>query len=231
MHECAGEIELILHGNFLVDRLTRPDTVCRQNCVLSHSAGTVSGRQYGAVGWLAHHLALWCPLFRSQCPPFMIAPTPRHLQVAWRKSLLPKPQPLHQVARGLIIRLDVSLQPMESQYPKGLGNHRAQSFWHVPSPSVRHKRIVPQVSRTERALHNLIDVNNAREFVRRGSHPVSYVGWLRDSFEVGCKRFPRSWRRRPMTVQCPASGNCCQKLVSALPCWCLKNASHFSLLG
>jgi hypothetical protein len=94
---------------------------------------------------------------------------------------------------------------------------------------VRDKGVIAEIPRTERATHDLIDVDDARQFVPGSAYPVSDVCGVLEAFEVGGNRFARLRRRHPRVVQSPASGDSIQELYSPLKGWCLDNTRHFVL--
>jgi hypothetical protein len=67
----------------------------------------------------------------------MITPPSTDLEITWRISFAPKTLATKQSDRGVVVRLNVSLEPVKPQLPESASNYEAQPFAYIAFSRMR----------------------------------------------------------------------------------------------
>jgi hypothetical protein len=103
----------------------------------------------------------------------MVTPTSGQLQVPRRESFKAKSASLNELARRIIVRLDVRLKPMEPLPAKCVLDNGAKTPFHIPTTVVRYESIIPHVTGAEYTAHYLINVDYASESSIFSTYPIA----------------------------------------------------------
>src|SRR5215467_3471431 len=85
----------------------------------------------------------------------MIPPTPTDLEVTAREALFAPSGPAQERDRSDVVRLDVRLEPMQTELVEREAEHGGHGRSHHASAVVRDERVVAEVRVAERAVHDL----------------------------------------------------------------------------
>jgi hypothetical protein len=93
----------------------------------------------------------------------MVSPFTVDSEVVLRNSLPLKSQAAHQGDRRLIVRLNVRLQPMQSEIVESKADGGPHRLGHQPLPGEVTHSIVSQISTLKCTEHHLSDIHHASD--------------------------------------------------------------------
>src|SRR5262249_21451896 len=102
--------------------------------------------------------ALGLEIFGQYCPALVIAPAPGNLQVALRKPLQCKSEPLDQSSRSLVAGLDVRFHAVQLELAERIRQRELDAFSHVASSVERRERVVAHERALKEPAHDVADV-------------------------------------------------------------------------
>src|ERR1044072_7060170 len=87
-------------------------------------------------------ILLFTPVFNSQCPALVIAPSACDLQISRQEPLATKTETPNKCTRGFIVWLDVRLYAMKTKATKNPAQRQSETFGHVSMACMRDKSVV-----------------------------------------------------------------------------------------
>src|SRR5262249_43375777 len=143
------------------------------------------------------------------------APAPADLEVAGGVPLVVEAGALDEAPRGVVVRLDVRLEPMELQPPERVPEHEVEPLAHQPLAGVRLERVVAEVRALEEAVRDLAEVEHAGDSVVLAPADEEAALALHPAArEIGVELARRLGRVDPGPVQLPAAARGAQELVA-----------------
>jgi len=93
----------------------------------------------------------------------MVAPAAANLGQPPRTAFAHKPARPGQRLRAPVVRLDVGLDAVELELPKGVPQHQPQSFAHQSTAGVRHERVIAHGAALEISADDVVQIDDAHE--------------------------------------------------------------------
>src|SRR5262249_40989614 len=105
------------------------------------------------------------PVLARDRPPLVVAPASSHLQVPRREAFQPEPGALREGDRAGIARLDVRLQPVESQASERFAEHELHRLRQIAPAGELGDRPIAEKGTLEFPADDLADVEEADDCV------------------------------------------------------------------
>jgi hypothetical protein len=127
------------------------------------------------------------PVFDGNSPSLMISPAAVDLQVSEREPFSSKSQPPNQGSRGFVSGLNIRLKAMESLDLKCIAKNGSKPSRQISPAVVRLECVVPQIGRTEAAMDNFTNIDDASQLLLFGDNPISAMRLAANSLQISSK--------------------------------------------